>query len=307
MNWPTKLPPVTDYAKHLRGIAVASIYGGAPYGEQLRSLRRGAQVVIGTPGRIMDHLNKGSLNISDLRCLVLDEADEMLRMGFIEDVEWILDHAPEERQTALFSATMPRQIANIAERYLSEPTRVTIKAATATAATVEQSYWFVRGLSKDEALQRFIEAEADDAVMVFARTKAATTSVADFLQRYGIAAAALNGDLAQEAREKVVARLVSGSLDVVVATDVAARGLDVPRISLVINFDLPEDAETFVSPHRSDGRAGRTGKAISFVSGREMRLLRTIERHNRTTIEERSYPDGKAIRAKWKSSALAPK
>ena len=176
---------VTDYAKHLRGVNVASIYGGAPYGEQLRALRRGAQVVIGTPGRIMDHLNKGSLDIGDLRCLVLDEADEMLRMGFIDDVEWILDHAPEERQTALFSATMPRQIANIAERYLTDPTRVTIKAATATAATVEQSYWFVRGLSKDEALQRFIEAEADDAVMVFARTKAATTSIADFLQRYG--------------------------------------------------------------------------------------------------------------------------
>jgi ATP-dependent RNA helicase DeaD len=289
---------VSDYAKHLRGVIVASIYGGAPYGEQLRALRRGAQVVIGTPGRIMDHLQKGSLNLSQLTCLVLDEADEMLRMGFIEDVEWILEHAPVERQTTLFSATMPKPIARIAERYLDDPCRVTIKAKAATANTIDQAYWFVRGLTKDEALIRFIEAEADDGVMIFARTKAATTSVADHLQRHGISAAALNGDLAQEAREKVVARLTSGSLDVVVATDVAARGLDVPRISLVINYDLPDDAETYVHRIGRTGRAGRSGRAISFVHGREMRLLRSIERHNRTTVEECPFPSGTDLAAK---------
>ncbi len=274
------------YAHHMPGFHVLPVYGGQSMVIQLRALSRGAHVIVGTPGRIMDHLERKSLNLDALRTLVLDEADEMLRMGFIEDVEWILEHTPASRQTALFSATMPDPIRRIAQRYLREPQQVKIRSATTTVAAIKQKYWQVRGADKIEALTRMLEVEEDfEAAIIFVRTKTATVELADRLEARGYEAAALNGDMTQGLREQVIERLKSGSLDIIVATDVAARGLDVPRISHVINYDIPYDTEAYVHRIGRTGRAGRAGVAILFVSPREMRMLKAIERATRQPIE----------------------
>jgi len=279
------------YAHHLPGFHVLPIYGGQSMVIQLRALSRGAHIIVGTPGRIMDHLERKSLNLDNLRTLVLDEADEMLRMGFIDDVEWILEHVPATRQTALFSATMPDPIRRIAQRYLREPQQVKIRSATSTVAAIKQKYWQVRGADKLEALTRMLEIEEDfDAAIVFVRTKTATVELADKLEARGYEAAALNGDMTQGLREQVIERLKSGSLDIVVATDVAARGIDVPRVTHVINYDVPYDTEAYVHRIGRTGRAGRTGVAILFVSPREMRMLKAIERATRQPIEAIGLP-----------------
>ncbi|MDK9725374.1 MAG: DEAD/DEAH box helicase [Sterolibacteriaceae bacterium MAG5] len=279
------------YARHMPGFHVLPLYGGQSMVVQLRQLSRGAHVIVGTPGRVMDHLERKSLVLDKLKTLVLDEADEMLRMGFIDDVEWILEHTPAERQTALFSATMPEPIRRIAGRYQRDPQQVKIRAATTTVAAIRQRYWKVAGADKLDALTRMLEVEEDfDAAIVFVRTKTATVEIADKLEARGYAAAALNGDMTQGLREQVVDRLKSGSLDIVVATDVAARGLDVPRISHVINYDIPYDTEAYVHRIGRTGRAGRTGSAILFVSAREMRMLKAIEHATRQKIEPISLP-----------------
>ena len=279
------------YAHQMPGFHVLPIYGGQSMVIQLRALSRGAHVIVGTPGRVMDHLERKSLDLSRLRTLVLDEADEMLRMGFIDDVEWILQHTPDERQTALFSATMPEAIRRIAQRHLRNPEQVKIRAATATVAAIRQKYWKVSGADKLEALTRLLEVEEDfTAAIVFVRTKTATVELAERLEARGFEAAALNGDMTQGLREQVIERLKSGALDIVVATDVAARGLDVPRISHVINYDIPYDTEAYVHRIGRTGRAGRAGVAILFVSPREMRMLKAIERATRQPIEPIGLP-----------------
>jgi len=279
------------YARYLPGLEVLPIYGGQGYGDQLRGLRRGAQVVVGTPGRVMDHMRKGSLKVDALRALVLDEADEMLRMGFIDDVKWVLEHIPQERQIALFSATMPDAIRRVAERHLRDPEQVRIRSKTTTAATVRQRCWVASGMHKLDALSRLLEVEPRDGVIVFVRTRSATTELAEKLRSRGVAAEALNGDIPQAQREKTVARLKDGHVDVLVATDVAARGLDVPRISHVINYDIPHDTEAYVHRIGRTGRAGRTGEAILFVAPRERRLLKAIERATGQPIEAMRIPD----------------
>ncbi|HTH95155.1 MAG TPA: DEAD/DEAH box helicase [Rhodocyclaceae bacterium] len=285
-----------SYAKYLPDFHVLPVYGGQSMVVQLRQLSRGAQVIVGTPGRVMDHLERKSLDLKELQIMVLDEADEMLRMGFVDDVEWILGHTPETRQTALFSATMPEAIRRIAHQYMHEPQGVKIKAATSTVATIKQSYWQARGADKPEALTRILEVEEDfDAAIVFVRTKTATLEVAQRLEARGYAAAPLNGDMTQGLREQVIDQLKSGALDIVVATDVAARGIDVPRISHVINYDVPYDTESYVHRIGRTGRAGRTGKAILFVAPREMRMLKTIERATRQPIEPIMLPTLAAV------------
>ncbi|MDD2664690.1 MAG: DEAD/DEAH box helicase [Dechloromonas sp.] len=280
-----------SYAKHLPGFHVLPIYGGQSYTIQLKQLARGAHVVVGTPGRVMDHLERKTLNLDNLKTLVLDEADEMLRMGFIDDVEWILEHTPEQHQTALFSATMPEQIRRVAQKYLVEPREIKIKAATATVAAIRQVYWQVSGMHKLDALTRILEVEDDfDAAIIFVRTKTATVELADKLNARGYAAAALNGDLNQQMRERVIDQLKSGALDIVIATDVAARGIDVPRVSHVVNYDIPYDTEAYVHRIGRTGRAGRNGNAILFVAPREIRMLRTIERATRQPIAPLTLP-----------------
>ncbi|HQV50478.1 MAG TPA: DEAD/DEAH box helicase, partial [Dokdonella sp.] len=266
------------YAVHLPGFHVLPIYGGQAYGPQLGGLRRGVHVVVGTPGRVIDHLERGSLDLSELKCLVLDEADEMLRMGFIDDVEAVLKKTPPTRQIALFSATMPPQIRRIAQNHLREPVEITIKSKTTTAAKTRQRYWLVSGMHKLDALTRILEVEPFDAMIVFARTKIATEELAERLQARGLAAAAINGDLAQAQRERTIQQLKDGKLDILVATDVAARGLDVERISHVLNYDIPYDTESYVHRIGRTGRAGREGDAILFVTPRERNMLRQIER-----------------------------
>ena len=278
------------YATHLPGFHVLPIYGGQSYTPQLASLKRGVQVVVGTPGRVIDHLNRGSLDLSQLRCLVLDEADEMLRMGFIDDVEAVLKKIPETRQVALFSATMPQQIKRIAQTYLREPVEVAIKTTTTTAANIRQRYWAVSGVHKLDAMTRILEAEPYDAMIVFARTKLGTQELADKLSARGISAAAINGDMDQKARERTIAQLKDGRIDVLVATDVAARGLDVERISHVLNYDIPYDTESYVHRIGRTGRAGRKGEAILFVAPRERGMLRAIERATRQPIEPMQLP-----------------
>lgn len=285
------------YSKHLTGIRTLSIYGGQGYDEQLRGLRRGAQVVIGTPGRVMDHIRRGTLALDQLQTLVLDEADEMLRMGFIDDVEWILEHTPAQRQIALFSATMPPAIRKIADNYLSDPVIVKITNKTATASTIRQRVWTVRGMTKNMALTRLLELREHEGVLVFVRTKNATEEVAEQLTRAGFPAAALHGDIAQNQREKIVEKLKSGELDLVVATDVVARGLDVERITHVVNYDIPYDAESYIHRIGRTGRAGRSGDAILFVAPREQRLLQQIERTTRSPIETLELPTAKEINA----------
>ncbi|MGE3500168.1 MAG: DEAD/DEAH box helicase [Candidatus Binatia bacterium] len=284
-----------SYARHLPGFHVLPIYGGQSMGLQLRGLQRAVHVIVGTPGRVMDHLRRASLDLSRLRALVLDEADEMLRMGFLEEVSWILEHTPGTRQTALFSATMPAQIRAVAEQHLKSPAEISIRSRTSTVEAIRQRYWQVGGLHKLDALTRMLEVEDIDAAIVFVRTKIATVELAEKLEARGYACAALNGDLNQAQREKTIEQLKNGQLDIVIATDVAARGLDVPRISHVINYDIPYDIEGYVHRIGRTGRAGRTGEAILFVAHREMRMLRAIERATRQPIEPMRAPSRAAI------------
>ena len=286
------------YASQLPGFHVLPIYGGQDYGGQLRALKRGVHVVVGTPGRLMDHMRRGTLKLDALKALVLDEADEMLRMGFIDDVEWILEQAPTERQMALFSATMPSQIQRIARRHMRNPHEIAIKARTATAETIRQRYWLVSGVHKLDALTRILEVEPFDAVLIFVRTKTATAELAERLEARGHAAAALNGDMAQKLREQIVERIRQGSLDIVVATDVAARGLDVERISHVINYDIPYDTEAYIHRIGRTGRAGRAGDAILFVAPRERRMLGAIEKATRQKIDRLELPSTETVNNK---------
>ena len=283
------------YATHLQGFHVLPIYGGQSYGPQLAALKRGVHVVVGTPGRVIDHLEKGSLDLSALRTLVLDEADEMLRMGFAEDVERILQDTPKGRQTALFSATMPVAIKRIAQTHLREPAEVTVAAKTGTADNIRQRYWLVSGMHKLDALTRILEAETFDAMIVFARTKLGTEELAGKLQARGFAAVAINGDLQQQQRERIIGQIKDGTVDILVATDVAARGLDVERISHVINFDVPTDPESYTHRIGRTGRAGRSGEAILFITPRERGLLRAIERSTRQAIALMELPTVQAV------------
>ncbi len=283
------------YAARLPGFHVLPIYGGQSYGPQLAGLRRGVHVVVGTPGRIIDHLERGSLDLSQLTTLVLDEGDEMLRMGFIDDVEAVLKKTPPTRQIALFSATMPAPIRRIAQTYLREPAEISIKSKTTTASNIRQRYWWVSGLHKLDALTRILEAEAFDAMLVFTRTKQATEELAEKLQARGFSAAAINGDIVQVQRERTIQQLKDGKVDILVATDVAARGLDVERISHVLNYDIPHDTEAYVHRVGRTGRAGRSGEAILFVTPREKRLLQAIERATRQPIAEMQLPSVETV------------
>ncbi len=283
------------YAHHLKGFHVLPIYGGQDYRGQIQALKRGVHVVVGTPGRVMDHMRKGTLVLDKLSALVLDEADEMLRMGFIDDVEWVLEQTPDTRQIALFSATMPQQIRRIATRYLNQPEQVTIKLKTATADTIRQRYWPVSGVHKLDALTRILEAEDFDAMIIFVRTKNATADLAEKLEARGHAASALNGDIAQNQRERIVKQLKTGKIDIIVATDVAARGLDVERISHVVNYDIPYDTEAYIHRIGRTGRAGREGDAILFVAPREKRMLSAIEKATRKKIERMELPSTELI------------
>ncbi len=278
------------YAAHLGGVHVLPIYGGQGYGVQLSALRRGVHVVVGTPGRIMDHLAKGTLDLTGLTHVVLDEADEMLRMGFAEDVDQILEATPAEKQVALFSATMPRQIRAISQQHLRTPAEITVKGSAATSPSITQRALMVSYQQKLEALTRVLEVEPFEAAIVFTRTRNETETVAERLRARGYAAAAISGDVAQPQREKTIEQLRSGDLDVLVATDVAARGLDVERISHVINYDLPIDTESYVHRIGRTGRAGRTGDAISFVTPRERRMLGAIEKATRGTVTVMPMP-----------------
>ncbi|WP_303638438.1 DEAD/DEAH box helicase [Stenotrophomonas tuberculopleuritidis] len=284
-----------SYSSKIPGFRVLPVYGGQPYGQQLSALRRGVHVVVGTPGRVIDHLDRSTLDLSELKTLVLDEADEMLRMGFIDDVEAVLKKLPAQRQVALFSATMPPQIRRIAQTYLQDPVEVTIAAKTTTSANIRQRYWWVSGMHKLDALTRILEVEPFDAMIIFARTKAGTEELASKLQARGLAAAAINGDMQQAQRERTIAMLKEGKLDILVATDVAARGLDVERISHVLNYDIPYDTESYVHRIGRTGRAGRSGEAILFATPREKGMLRQIERATRQPIEEMQLPSVEAV------------
>ncbi len=285
------------YAAHLKGFHVLPIYGGQSYQPQLNALRRGVHVVVGTPGRVIDHMNRGTLKLTDLTMLVLDEADEMLRMGFLDAVESILEQTPPLRQIALFSATIPAPIRRIASKHLRSPVEVTIRSKTSTATNIRQRYWLVSGMHKLDALTRILEAEPFDGMLVFTRTKQATVELAEKLEARGFAAAPLNGDIPQPQRERTVARLKAGQIDIVVATDVAARGLDVERIGYVVNYDVPYDTESYVHRIGRTGRAGRKGEAILFIAPRERNMLRAIERATRQVIEPMNLPTVDAVNA----------
>ncbi|OBF95068.1 cold-shock protein [Mycobacterium sp. 852002-51152_SCH6134967] len=285
------------YGAHLPEVNVLPIYGGSSYGPQLAGLKRGAQVVVGTPGRVIDHLEKGRLDLSRLDYLVLDEADEMLQMGFAEDVERILSDTPEFKQVALFSATMPSAIRKITKKYLHDPVEVTVKAKTATAENISQRYIQVSGHRKMDALTRVLEVEEGDAMIVFVRTKQATEEVAERLKARGFAAAAINGDIPQAQRERTIAALKDGRIDILIATDVAARGLDVERISHVLNYDIPNDTESYVHRIGRTGRAGRSGSALLFVTPRERHLLKAIEKATRSKLVEAELPTVEDVNA----------
>jgi len=278
------------YASHLKGVHILPVYGGQGYGVQLSALRRGVHIVVGTPGRIMDHLDKGTLDLSELTYLVLDEADEMLKMGFAEDVETILADTPASKQVALFSATMPATIRRMSQQYLHDPEEITVKTKTTTSATIAQRYLVVSWQQKMDALTRILEVENFEGMIIFGRTKIVTEEIAEKLRARGYSAAAINGDVAQDKRERTVNQLKSGKLDILVATDVAARGLDVERISHVVNFDIPTDTESYVHRIGRTGRAGRSGDAISFVTPRERGLVRAIERATRQELTEIQLP-----------------
>ena len=278
------------YAGHLNGVHVLPVYGGQGYGVQLSALRRGVHVVVGTPGRIIDHLEKGTLDLSELKYLVLDEADEMLKMGFAEDVETILAETPTTKQVALFSATMPAAIRRMSKQYLHDPAEITVASKTTTSATITQRYLLTAWQRKMDALTRILEVENFDGMIVFGRTRSITEEIAEKLRARGYSAAAINGDIAQAQREKTVSQLKSGKLDILVATDVAARGLDVERISHVVNYDIPTDTESYVHRIGRTGRAGRTGDAISFVTPKERWLVKAIEKATRQQLTEMSLP-----------------
>ena len=283
------------YASQIKSFHVLPIYGGQEYRGQIRGLQRGVHVVVGTPGRVMDHMRRGTLKLEKLNTLVLDEADEMLRMGFIDDVEWILEKTPPKRQIALFSATMPQQIRSIAKRYLKDPEQIIIKVKTTTADTIRQRFWPVSGMHKLEALTRILEVESFDAMLIFVRTKTATVELSAKLEARGYASNALNGDIKQNQRERTIDYLKSGKLDILVATDVAARGLDVDRISHVVNYDIPHDTEGYVHRIGRTGRAGRKGDAILFVAPREIRMLHSIEKATNQKIEIMELPSTELI------------
>jgi len=286
---------IQGYARHMKGLHVMPIYGGQSMGIQLRQLQRNPQIIVGTPGRILDHIRRKTLKLGELKSLVLDEADEMLRMGFIDDVETILKETPESRQVALFSATMPGPIHRVATRYLTDPVEIRIKSKTSTMETINQRYWQVTGMHKLEALTRILEVEEFDAMIIFVRTKNATAELAEKLEARGYSSSPLNGDMNQAAREKAIQRMKKGKLDILVATDVAARGLDIERISHVVNYDIPYDTESYVHRIGRTGRAGRTGTAILFVSPREKRMLFAIEKATRQPIEKMQLPSTEDI------------
>ncbi len=286
------------YAGRIKGFHVLPIYGGQDYERQFRRLKQGTHVVVGTPGRVMDHIRRKTLNLDMLSCLVLDEADEMLRMGFIDDVEWILEQTPGEHQIALFSATIPPAIRRIAHKYLKDPVSITIKARTATVEATRQRFWMVSGYHKLDALTRILEAESFDGVIVFVRTKNATAELSEKLEARGFLSAPLSGDIAQRQRERTIERLKNGKLNILVATDVAARGLDVDRISHVINYDIPHDTEAYVHRIGRTGRAGRSGEAILFVAPRERRMLHMIEKATNQKIELMELPSTEIINNK---------
>ena len=284
-----------SYAKHIKGFHVLPIYGGADIGGQLRGLKRGAQVVVGTPGRMLDHLRRRSLDLSQIKGLILDEADEMLRMGFIDDVETILAKTPPECQRALFSATMPPAIKRVADKYLGDAELVSIENKTKTVERIAQAHLMVKGHQKMDALTRILEVEQFDGMIIFVRTKSSTLEIAEKLEARGFSSAALNGDLTQAVRERTINRLKKGQLDIVVATDVAARGLDVERVSHVINYDVPHDNESYVHRIGRTGRAGRDGKAIMLVTQKETRLLRSIEKSTRQPISAFNLPSSEEV------------
>ena len=286
---------ITSYAARLRGVKVLAIYGGADFREQIQQLRRGVHIVVGTPGRVMDHMRQNTLDLSGLRSLVLDEADEMLRMGFIDDVEWVLEQLPSERQVVLFSATMPSEIRRISQKYLRDPAEITIRTKAADGRRIRQRFLMVNAPQKLEALERVLEAERSEGTIIFARTKAITLTVAESLEQHGYEVAVLNGDVPQNLRERTIERLRDGRVDVLVATDVAARGLDVERISLVINYDIPFDGEAYVHRIGRTGRAGRNGDAILFLTPRERRFLGGLERATGQPIEPMEVPSNATI------------
>ncbi len=279
-----------SYSAKMPGVRVLPVYGGQGYGVQLSALRRGVHVVVGTPGRIMDHLEKGTLDLSELRFLVLDEADEMLKMGFAEDVETILADTPADKHVALFSATMPPQIRRISKKYLDDPIEVTVKASKQTTPNITQRYLMVSYPQKVDALTRILEVENFEGMIVFVRTKNETETLAEKLRARGFSAMAINGDIVQAQRERTIGQLRSGKLDILVATDVAARGLDVERISHVVNYDIPTDTESYTHRIGRTGRAGRSGDAISFVTPRERHLLRSIEKANKNSLTQMHLP-----------------
>ncbi len=286
------------YGAKMKGLNVLAIYGGQSYGVQLNQLKRGVHVVVGTPGRLMDHMRRKTVTFADLTGLVLDEADEMLHMGFIDDVEWILDKTPKDSQIALFSATMPRPIRKIAGKYLKDPEEIIVKHDTDVMSTINQKFWMIKGAKKSVALVRILEAATFDGVIVFTKTRNATVEVTKALEERGFKAEALNGEMAQAARERTVNRLKNGHIDILVATDVAARGLDVDRISHVINFDMPSKTEPYIHRIGRTGRAGRTGEAILFVGRNERWMLRNIERVTRQKVTEIFLPSNKDINKK---------
>ncbi len=286
------------YARHLRGFHVVPIYGGQRYSFQFNQLHRGPQVIVGTPGRLLDHLKRRTLNLGGITTVVLDEADEMLRMGFVEDVENIMSHAPDEKQMALFSATMPPQIKRISKKYLTDPVEIKIESKTSTADNIEQVYLVVPNHAKFEALARILETESYDGILIFTRTRVATTELAEKMAARGFDVSALNGDMSQESRERTIKRLKTGKIDIVVATDVAARGLDVERISMVINYDIPGDSEAYIHRIGRTGRVGRYGKAILFANPREKRLLLAIERATRQPLKRMEMPSHDTVTRK---------
>lgn len=287
-----------QYASQMKGFHVLPIYGGQDYQGQFNRLKRGVHVVVGTPGRVMDHMRRGTLNLKTLSCLVLDEADEMLRMGFIDDVEWILDQTPSEHQIVLFSATIPKAIHQIAQKYLNNPVEITIKTRTTTVEATRQRFWMVSGFHKLDALTRMLEAETFDGVLIFVRTKTATAELSEKLEARGYDSAPINGDIAQSKRERTIEQFKTGKLSILVATDVAARGLDVDRISHVINYDIPHDTESYIHRIGRTGRAGRSGEAILFVAPREKNMLYAIERATKQKIELMDLPSTEVINDK---------
>lgn len=289
---------IQTYARGMKGFHVLPIYGGQSYDIQLRPLKRGVHCVVGTPGRVMDHIKRGTLKLKNLTSFVLDEADEMLKMGFIDDIKWVMERIPEKRQIALFSATMPNAIKKVAEEFLQQPKIVKIKAKTETATTISQKYMLVDARQKLEALTRILEVTNFDAMIVFVRTKTLTVELTEKLSARGFSAEAINGDIQQNQRERIINNYKKGKIDILIATDVAARGLDVERISHVMNYDIPQDAESYVHRIGRTGRAGRSGEAILFVSHRERRMLKTIERITRQNIEPIELPSAKTINTK---------